>query len=131
LTKNTADFAEQGLSTENPLARKLWLASRIQGHSNPFGKALVDYSVAELDFVLEMASLESPPLCDFQRAGALRITQAAINAAWHDVRSGKALQESAVGKAADLAARIAAAWGRKNSGGLVPGMSKGGRPMGG
>jgi hypothetical protein len=109
----------------------LWLASRIQGHSNPFGKALVDYSVAELDFVLEMAAIDEPGRYEFQRGGVAQPTQAAINAAWHDVRSGKALQESAVGKAADLAARIAAAWGRKNSGGLVPGMSKGGRPMGG
>lgn len=64
------------------MARKLWLASKILGgHANggPFGKPLSEYSLIEIDFVLEMAAIDEPDRYSFVRngkvSGVSQITQ--------------------------------------------------------
>ena len=87
------DFARDGLSTRDPLARKLWLASRILGgHApgGPFGKALPDYTVAELDFVLEMAAQDDPDRYSFTRASGPPAAPTVL-AKWSDTLMGNAL----------------------------------------
>jgi hypothetical protein len=82
-----------GLPTSTALALKLWQASKIQGHRNPFGKSLLDYTVAELDFVLEMAAIDSPKEYVFKR-GEIASDGShvpAAKAAWVNALRGGAL----------------------------------------
>ena len=72
------------------MARKLWLASVIQGHRNPFGKPLTEYTVPQLDFVLEMASIDEPDSWRFVRAGADGTPKSAAMAQWNDALTGAA-----------------------------------------
>lgn len=82
-----------GLPTSTALAGKLWQAAKIQGHKNPFGKTLLEYTVPELDFVLEMEALDNPKGFVFKRGGistdGSHVTEA--KAAWASVLRGAAL----------------------------------------
>ena len=83
----------RGLPTTTRLAVKLWQVAKIQGHKNPFGKPLLDYNEAELDFVLEMEAKDNPGAYVFERAGVASdgSHQPAILAAWAAVKRGKLL----------------------------------------
>jgi hypothetical protein len=72
------------------LAEKLWLASKIQGHRNPFGKSLTEYTPLELDFVLEMAARDDPEHLTFVRRGASKPVAHEIEAAWDTFYTGPA-----------------------------------------
>jgi hypothetical protein len=82
-----------GLATSTPLARKLWAVATIQGHKNPFGKPILEYNLAELDFILEMEALNNPREFTFHRDGIAsdgsHIPEA--KAAWSRVLRGSAL----------------------------------------
>lgn len=90
MRRNTPDFAMKGIATTNALARKLWLASTIQGHRNPFGKPLLEYNMAQLDFVLEMMALEQPERYSFVRSESSGTSSASM-AKWTDVLKGAVL----------------------------------------
>jgi hypothetical protein len=121
--KRTRNFAVRGIPTNDPLARKLWIASVIQGHRNPFGKALRDYTVAELDFVLEMAALDDPEHYSFSRAGAKDAPAAAMTG-WVNVLREPLKQRylELIGVAQGI--RSVAAWQARATGGLKPGFSR-------
>ena len=82
---------------DDPLLGKLWIASRILGgHApgGPFGKPLPQYTMAELDFVLEMAARDDPEHFTFIRGGRdPRKAQGEARAAWFRVLKGKARAE--------------------------------------
>lgn len=98
----------------------------IQGHRNPFGKALRDYSIAELDFVLEMASLDEPERYSFTRSGkqaGVKEAPAAM-ATWLNVLTG-ALRDrylERIGVARGI--RSVLDWKAKQTGGLKLGFSR-------
>lgn len=65
------------------------MVSVIQGHKNPFADHLLAYSEAQLDFILEMESIDNPERISFSRSGSgAAITD--IMAAWDRVLSGPA-----------------------------------------
>ncbi|MDA8249169.1 MAG: hypothetical protein M0Z28_08315 [Rhodospirillales bacterium] len=117
-----ASLAKTGLPTTTLLARKLWQAAKIQGHKNPFGKALIDYNPAELDFVLEMEALDNPREFRFEREGVASdgSHNAAVRAAWASALTGRSLAQSLSGIAFDAVARWRAR--RGGQGGLKPGI---------
>jgi hypothetical protein len=123
------DFAAEGIDPQHPFAKKLWLASAIQGHRNPWAKPLTEYSVAQLDFVLEMASIDEPEKWQFNRP--LKPAQPAAPsamAAWHNVMAGKlSVAWMARTGIADATARIQA-W-RARRGELRPGLTRAGQPI--
>jgi hypothetical protein len=102
----------------------------IQGHRNPFGKALRDYTIAELDFVLEMAAIDNPDQYTFSRGGtpAGRSDAPVAMAGWMSVLKEPLLQRylERVGVAQGI--RAVAAWKAKQTGGLKPGFSRAGKP---
>ena len=98
--------------------------AKIQGHRNPFGKALLDYTEAELDFVLEMEALDNPKTHVFQRGGVATDGShiPVLKAAWASLRSGKALDAFFAGIPF---AMVAAARARRAQGGMIPGIKAG------
>ena len=103
----------------------------IQGHRNPFGKALRDYTVAELDFVLEMAAIDTPDQYTFSRAGspAGRSEAPIAMASWMSVLREPLKQQylERVGVAQGI--RSVAMWRATQGGGLKPGFSRAGKPI--
>ena len=120
------------MSTQSPLLRKLWLASVIQGHRNPFGKPLPDYTIAELDFVLEMAAQDDPERYSFRRAGQpenVRKAASEIAAAWLNVRAGAALKKHMAASGFAAAMDMANKWYSRKKPGLQPGVTRGGKDI--
>lgn len=112
------------------MAQKLWMASVIQGHRNPFGKALTEYSVPELDFVLEMAARDEPERYIFKRAGAGQPLSKAL-ASWHDVFAGELRQWYMLRTGLAQGLSNVVQWRRRQGGGLQPGISRGGKAIDG
>jgi hypothetical protein len=113
----------------------LWLASKVLGShvaGGPFGKPLTDYTVAELDFVLEMGALDEPNRFTFTRGGR-DPTRAAVDmhTAWMRVRTGAALTRQFDGEGITAANERLAAYRRRGGyqGGLKPGVTRGGKPV--
>ena len=100
----------------------MWQAAKIQGHKNPFGKPLVEYNPAELDFVLEMEALDNPREYRFERDGVASdgAHNAAVKAAWASALTGRSLAQSLSGIAFDAVAKWRAK--RGGQGGLKPGI---------
>ena len=107
------------------------MASVIQGHRNPFGKSLTDYTVPELDFVLEMAARDEPERFTFTRAGTASVRQPEALARWQDTLAGP-LRMRFLGRFG-LTRQIEAvrAWKTRQAPGLRPGLSRGGKEIGG
>lgn len=125
---NTPDFSRAGLPTTVALALKLWQAAKIQGHKNPFGKPLPEYTVAELDFVLEMEARDNPKEFVFVRDGessdGSHVTEA--KAAWVGVLRGKSLAKRLSGIPFS---KVAAYHARRVGGarGMTPGVRERGK----
>ena len=118
------------------MARKLWLASRILGSHNgggPFGKPLPDHTPAEIDFILEMGAADNPDQYTFLRGGkSARQTESERRAAWLSTFSGKALEEKMEADGLAEAQRRLKAYKAKLgglSGGMKPGITRGGKPV--
>jgi hypothetical protein len=125
------NFAANGIPVTDRLAKKLWLASKIQGHRNPFGKPLIEYSVAQLDFILEMAALDEPDRYSFVRESTTTSpgASAATLASWADVLSGT-LQAAYMDRLGITQGnRALALYAAKHGAGLTPGFSRGGKPI--
>jgi hypothetical protein len=112
------------------------MASRILGEhvaGGPFGKPLPDYTVPELDFVLEMAALDEPDRWKFTRVGQEPQTLGAGMIGWREVLAGEALREfdERTGKARAMQglARARARTRRNPTGGMRPGLTRAGKPM--
>jgi hypothetical protein len=106
------------------------MASVVQGHRNPFGKPLVEYTVVELDFVLEMAALDEPDRWSFVRGGRKSGTAApAAMARWSDALGGGLFRKymDRTGLTRGIAA--VTSWRRKQGGGMKPGFTRGGKPV--
>ena len=119
--RNTPDFSKTGLPTTTALARKVWQAAKIQGHRDPFGKKLLDYTVAELDFVLEMEALDKPDEYVFERGG-IASNNAHVphnKAAWASVLRGTALAKFFSGIPFGP---VAAYHARQQAGAMMPGI---------
>lgn len=114
------------MDPETPLSKKLWLASKIQGHRNPFGKPLTDYTIWELDWVLEMEALDRPKELSFSRNGQEPVTSAQVMAAWASTLTGAALVRFMKGKWSPKATAVSQA---QKGIGLKPGITKGGKPI--
>lgn len=103
----------------------------IQGHRNPFGKPLADYTTAEMDFVLEMAALDEPDRWTFvrdgQRAGASDVPKA--RAEWHGVLGGRLAVDYMLRTGIAAGNANVAAWRARQGGGLRPGLSRGGKAL--
>jgi hypothetical protein len=72
----------------------LWQVSRILGDhtpGGPFGKPLTEYSVQQLDFVLEMAAKDEPDKWTFVRPNDAPVRSVSMSR-WNDVLSGAALR---------------------------------------
>lgn len=129
LNSGMRNFAVSGIRVNDRLARKLWLASKIQGHRNPFGKPLTEYNVAQLDFILEMAALDEPDRYSFTRQSETTTTQPQALAAWSDVLIGP-LQSAYMDRIGITAGnRGLALYAAKHGTGLVPGFSRAGKPI--
>lgn len=121
----------KGLPTTTALAGKLWQAAKIQGHKNPFGKALLDHTVAELDFVLEMEALDNPKGYVFKRGGVSsdgsHVPEA--KAAWASALRGSALARYLSGipfKAVQAyRERVASTTANRGQAGMKPGIKEG------
>ena len=118
------------------MARKLWLASRILGShaaGGPFGKPLPDHTMPEIDFILEMGAADEPDRYTFLRGGkSAKQAETETRAAWHNVATGKALEQRMEADGLAEAQRRLNAYKAKLgglSGGLKPGFSKGGKPV--
>lgn len=108
---------------------KLWQAAKIQGHRNPFGKPLIEYTMVELDFVLEMAALDDPDKWTFQRIGHAPAVASKSLASWTSRLAGKALTRFMLRTGIARANKGVAAWeARRSMGGrLRPGLSRQGK----
>jgi hypothetical protein len=114
------------------MARKLWLASRIQGHRNPFGKPLIEYSMAQLDFVLEMAAIDEPDMYSFVRRGVpsgVSLKPRAF-AGWTNVLMGRAKVEIMERLGLTRASAFVAAWKDRRMSGPKLGITRGGKRIG-
>lgn len=103
----------------------------IQGHRNPFGKPLTEYTTAQLDFVLEMASIDDPERYTFVRnENTARGAGSKALARWTDVLLGKPLLYFMEKTGMAAASAGVAAWRNRRSagGGLKPGFSRAGKP---
>ena len=119
------DFASQGLPSQHPLLRKLWLVAKIQGHKNPFSPELLRLNVAQIDFVLEMAALDEPDRYHFHRKGRAAPPQPETTAAWFDAAYGK----NALGRALEAASARLASWRSNAMPQRRQGFSRGGKPL--
>lgn len=108
------------------------MASVIQGHRNPFGKALLEYNTAQLDFVLEMAAIDEPDRWKFRRSGE-EVERSESLARWRDSLAGRALvgflartglAHASRGLAAYEARRL-----RGTDAGMKPGLSRAGKAL--
>lgn len=63
----------------------------IQGHKNPFSDTLLNLTEAQLDFILEMESIDHPDQLTFSRSGDAPVTE--VKAAWDSVLRGPAKQD--------------------------------------
>lgn len=124
------DFEQEGIPTESLLARKLWLASVIQGHRNPFGKSLTEYTTPELDFILEMAAKDDPETYSFKRAGADPPRSDSLSR-WRSSLAGRALTGFLMRTGILTANKGLAAWETRRRGGtgLRPGVTRGGKAI--
>jgi hypothetical protein len=107
------------------------MAAVIQGHRDPFGKKLSEYTTAQLDFVLEMAAVDEPERWVFQRGGEDRKAHAESLAKWRDALAGRALMEVLNLSGATAARAGIAAWKSRRMGGsgMRPGLTRGGRKV--
>jgi hypothetical protein len=124
------NFAANGVRVDR-LAQKLWLAAKIQGHRNPFGKPLVEYNVAQLDFILEMAARDEPERYSFVRANAAasETVSPQTMAAWTDVLIGRLSTGFLDTLGITEANKAIALYNAKRGFGLKPGFSREGKPI--
>lgn len=61
-------------------------------HKSPFDPTLLTHNEAQLDFILEMYSLDNPNILKFNRPGKLSrgVEQSQASASWADVLTGEA-----------------------------------------
>jgi hypothetical protein len=106
------------------------MASVVQGHRNPFGKSLTEYTTAQLDFVLEMASIDEPGKWVFTRSGEEENRPKAM-ATWRDVLSGGALMRFLARTGTARGNANIAAWEarRMRGTGLRPGLTRAGKEI--
>ena len=107
----------------------MWLASKIQGHRNPFGKPLTEYNHAELDFILEMSAIDDPESYVFHRGGDVPLSPSQVSAAWFKVLRGKALLRHTLGQAIEVANKAVEAFNGRFTGGLKPGITQRGKAI--
>lgn len=67
------------------------MVSVIQGHKNPFRDEIIDLNEAQLDFILEMESIDHPDQLSFKRGSGA--AEPEIKAAWDSVLRGPAKQD--------------------------------------
>jgi hypothetical protein len=106
----------------------LWVASRIQGHRNPFGVPLTEYTIPQLHFILEMAALDEPDKYAFSR-GTLAASPAEVKAAWYSVLKGQALMSHKLGQIAAATQAMLSIWKSRKPPGMKPGVSRKGKPI--
>jgi len=101
----------------------------MQGHKNPFGKPLNEYTVAELDFVLEMSAIDDPDHWTFVRASKHATTTPKALARWIDVLAGPlaAQYQAYIGITAGL--ENVRRWRARKESGLKPGFSRAGKSV--
>lgn len=102
----------------------------VQGHRNPFGKPLVEHTMPELDFVLEMAAIDDPDRWTFTRAGADTAPRSEAMSRWRDSLAGKALVELMSLTGATAARAGIERWRNRKSGGMKPGLTRRGKDIG-
>lgn len=116
------------------MASKLWVASRILGShaaGGPFGKPLTEHTPAEIDFILEMGAKDEPERFTFRRFGTDAVSPES-SAAWFNSLTGDARREWLAKRGSTAAQRRLDEYKkRKNakSGGMVMGLSKGGKAV--
>ena len=106
------------------------MASVVQGHRNPWGKPLAEHTVAELDFVLEQAALDEPDRWSFIRGGRKGATSTAAMAKWSDALGGSLFRRYLERTGLTRGIANIANWKRRQGGGLKPGLTRGGKPIG-
>jgi hypothetical protein len=92
----------------------------------------MDYTVPELDFVLEMAAIDEPEKWQFTRSGEDNQPRSETLAGWGDRLAGRAflwfLGRTGIG----AANQGLTSWrARRSEGGLRPGLSRGGKSIDG
>jgi len=98
----------------------------VQGHRNPFGKALAEYTMPELDFVLEMAALDDPERWTFRRGGA-DAPRSETMSRWRDGLAGRALAEFMSLTGASAARAGIERWRNRRGTGMRPGLTRRGK----
>lgn len=68
----------------------MWRASRIVGGITPFSDELLNLTIPQIDFIIEMGAQDDPSLGTFQRMGEIKtVSEPERLAAWHKVLRGK------------------------------------------
>jgi hypothetical protein len=85
---------------------------------------LPDYTIAELNFVLEMAAIDEPERWEFQRSGDKPKSQSL--AGWNDRLAGRALLALMARTGLSVASAGVARWRARQGSGMKPGLTRGG-----
>lgn len=101
----------------------------MQGHKNPFGKPLNEYTIAELDFVLEMSAIDDPDNWTFVRGSKQSETTSKSLARWFDVLAGPLFDQYQRYMGITAGLDNVRRWRARQGGGLKPGLSRGGKAV--
>ena len=80
------------MDVTNPLFRKAWSVSRVEGDKDPF-RILGGCSIAQIDAGLEMSSIDGPRRYTFSRGDDKAMQSIDAHVGWMDVLKGEALEE--------------------------------------
>jgi len=84
--------------------------------------------MAQLDFVLEMASIDEPDKWTFNRLGQPEPKSQAL-AGWSDRLAGRALAAFMARTGLSVASAGVARWRARQGSGMKPGLTRGGKPI--
>jgi len=107
------------------------MAAKLQGHKNPWGKPLVECSLAEIDFILEMEAIDNPKEFQFYRSGQSTVPPPAAHSmtAWANVLRGEALMRFMTGRWSPKATARSEAMRNTSMSGMKPGVTVRGKAV--
>lgn len=83
-------FEQAGINTDTNLAKKLWRVARILGERSPFDDYILNHSVVQMDFILDMYSKDRPEELKYTKAGEVEDNlKPMLYKIWADVFTGK------------------------------------------